>query len=158
MGFFRVSQRICCLRLVKRVFVDTSVLLRCYYAFALLILEYCSPVCMSAAACYLLLLERQLYSVAMLCPDQAFMSLCHQRHVAAVWMLYKVNSNSNHCLFSELPSAYVRVRPFIELRLQLIHYCLKYQGVEHSNLQGVSCRPRLVYGMTFPTLCLTPER
>ena len=29
----RVSQRICILRLVKRVFVDTSVLLRCYYAF-----------------------------------------------------------------------------------------------------------------------------
>ena len=27
-----------------------------------------------------------------------------------VRMLYKVNSNSNHCLFSELPSACVRVR------------------------------------------------
>ena len=25
-------------------------------------------------------------------------------------MLYKVNSNSNHCLFRELPSAYTRVR------------------------------------------------
>ena len=25
-------------------------------------------------------------------------------------MLYKVNSNSNHCLFSELPSASVRVQ------------------------------------------------
>ena len=37
----RVSQRIGILRLVKRVFVDTSVLLRCYYAFVLLILEYC---------------------------------------------------------------------------------------------------------------------
>ena len=40
----RVSQRIVILRLVKRVFVDTSVLLRCYYAFVLRILEYCSPV------------------------------------------------------------------------------------------------------------------
>ena len=43
-----VSQRICILRLVKRVFVDTSVLLRCYYAFVLPILEYCSPVWGSA--------------------------------------------------------------------------------------------------------------
>ena len=31
-------------------------------------------------------------------------------HVAALCMLYKVNSNSNHCLFSELPPASVRVR------------------------------------------------
>ena len=30
-----VSQRICILRLVKCIFVDTSVLLRCYFAFVL---------------------------------------------------------------------------------------------------------------------------
>ena len=41
---FRVSQRIGILRLVKLVFVDTSVLLCCYNAFVLPILEYCSPV------------------------------------------------------------------------------------------------------------------
>ena len=41
----RVSQRIGILRLVKRVIVDTSVLLvATYYAFVLPILEYCSPV------------------------------------------------------------------------------------------------------------------
>ena len=40
----RVSQRIGILRLVKLVFVNTSVLLRCYYAFVLPILEYSSPV------------------------------------------------------------------------------------------------------------------
>ena len=39
----RVSQRIGILRLVKRVFVDTSVLLRCYNAFVFQILEYCRP-------------------------------------------------------------------------------------------------------------------
>ena len=42
-------QRIGILRFVKRVFVDTSVLLRRYYAFVLPILEYCSPVLGSAA-------------------------------------------------------------------------------------------------------------
>ena len=56
------------------------------------------------------LLERQVYSVARLCPDQSFLSLCHRRRVAVLSMLYKVNSNSNHCLFSELPSASTRVR------------------------------------------------
>ena len=40
----RVSRRIGILRLVKRLFVDTSVLLRVYFAFVLPILEYCSPV------------------------------------------------------------------------------------------------------------------
>ena len=40
----RVSQRIGILRMVNGVYADTSVLLRCYYAFILPILEYCSPV------------------------------------------------------------------------------------------------------------------
>ena len=44
-----VSQRIGILKLVKRDFEDTSELLRCYYAFVLPILEYCSPVWGSAA-------------------------------------------------------------------------------------------------------------
>ena len=55
----RVSQRIYIFRLVERVFVDTSVLLRCYYAFVLLIFEHCSPVWGSAAECYLQYLERK---------------------------------------------------------------------------------------------------
>ena len=45
----RVSQRSGILRFVKRIFVDTSVLLRCYFAFVITILEYCSPVWGSAA-------------------------------------------------------------------------------------------------------------
>ena len=64
----------------------------------------------SAAECHLQLLECQVHSVASLCPNQTFLSLCHRRHVAALFMLYKVNSNSNHSLFSDLPSASVRVR------------------------------------------------
>ena len=44
-----------------------------------------------------------------------------------------------------------------KLRLHLIHWSLKYAGVEHPNVQGVSCWPRLECRMAFPTLCLTPE-
>ena len=105
----KLTLRIGILRLVKRIFVDTSVLLRCYFAFVLPILEYCSPVWGSAAECRLQLLERQVYTVARLCPDQSFLSLCHRRSVAGLSMFYKINSNSNHCLFSELPSASTRV-------------------------------------------------
>ena len=106
----RDSQRIGILRLVKRVFVDTSVLLRCYYAFVLPILVYCSPVWGTSAECHLQLLEPQVYSVARFCPDQTFLSLCQRRHVASLFMLYTVNSNFNHCLFSERQTASVRVR------------------------------------------------
>ena len=49
----RVSQIIGILRLVNRVFVDTPVLLRCYYTFVLPILEYCSSVWGTAAECHL---------------------------------------------------------------------------------------------------------
>ena len=45
--------------LINRIFVDTSVLLRCYFAFVLPILEYCSPVWGSAVECHLQLLELQ---------------------------------------------------------------------------------------------------
>ena len=83
---------------------------RCYFAFVLPILEYCSPVWGSAAECHLQLLERQVYSVARLCRDHSFLSLCHRRHVAGLCMLYTVNNSiSNHCLFSKLTFASTRV-------------------------------------------------
>ena len=95
---------------MKRVFVNTTVLLRCYYDFVLPIREYCPPMCGSTAEYHLQLLERQVYSVARLCPDQTSLLSCHRRHIAELCMLDKVNSNSNHCLFSELPYASLRDR------------------------------------------------
>ena len=154
----RVSQRICIFRLVKHVFVDTSVLLRCYYAFVLSILEYCCPVWGSAAKCYLQLLERQVYSVARLCHDQTFLSLCHRRHVAALCKSYKVNSNSNHCVFSELPSTSVRVW---QTRVAAAAHTLEFEVSRCRTSQFERCfLPALtrVCEMTSPALCLTPER
>ena len=72
---FHVSQRIGILRSVKSKFVRTSVLLRCYFAFVLPIIEYCSPVwgqLLNVAFCFF---ERRVYTVARLCPDQGFLSL-----------------------------------------------------------------------------------
>ena len=133
-------------------------LLRCYYAFVLPILEYCSPAFWSAAECHVRLLERRVYSVVRLCPDQTLLSFCHRRHVAVLCLLYiarlvpnriNVCSVSFHLLLSECHTS--------ELLLQLIHYSLKYQAVERRNLHGVSCRLKLLCGITVPTLCLTPE-
>ena len=52
----RVSQRIGILRLANHVFLNTSVLLCCCYAFVLPTLEYCSPVLGSDAEYHLQLL------------------------------------------------------------------------------------------------------
>ena len=73
-------------------------------------------------------------------------SVCCSRLIRTLIIVCSV---SFHLLMSEFD--------ILELRLQLIHQSLKYQGVERPNLQGVSCQPRLVCEMTFPTLCLTPE-
>ena len=47
--------------------------------------------------------------MARLCIDQRFLSLGHRRRVARLSMFYKVNANSDHCLFIELPTASTRV-------------------------------------------------
>ena len=97
-----------------------------------------------------------MYSVARLCPDQSFLSLCHQRRVAGISMLYRLIrtlslcSASFHLLLQEFDIS--------ELRPQLIHWSLKYQGVKHPNSLGLFCRLRFDWGMTFPTLCLILER
>ena len=96
-----------------------------------------------AAKCHFQLLERQVYSMARLCPDQSFLVLCHRRRVAGLSMLYRVNS-TRITLFSGLPSA-VTVRHTLD-------WSLKYQRVERPNSQGVSCRPRFECGMIFPTM------
>ena len=53
--------------------VDTSVLLHCYHAFVLPIVEYCPPVWGSTVECHLQLLKRQVCSVARLCSSQSFL-------------------------------------------------------------------------------------
>ena len=85
-------------------------LLRCYFAYILPILEYCSPVSGSGAECHLQLLVHQVYTVARLCPDQDSLSLYHRRNIVGLSLLFKINSCSDHYLFSELPTASTRVR------------------------------------------------
>ena len=76
-----------------------------------------------------------------------FLSFCHRRHVAGRIMLYKVNSNSNHCRVRELRSASTRVRH--TRAAAAAHPLVKYQGVERPNLLDLSCRIMFECGMAF---------
>ena len=99
----RVAQRTGILRLVKRVYVDTSVSLRCYYAFVARIIEYCSSVwglilnvifSFSSARCI-----RWPGCASIIPVVVPSMSCC-----------CTVDVVQGYSLFSELPSASVRVR------------------------------------------------
>ena len=50
-------RRVCILRKTMSVFRDVAVVTKCFWAFKLPVLEYCSPVWMSAATSHLLLLD-----------------------------------------------------------------------------------------------------
>ena len=141
---------------MKSVFVDTSVLLRCYDAFVLqslsiilrcvglllkVIFNFSSARCIRWPGFVLIRLSHR-------CVIELMLLHC----VCCTWLIRTrliVCSVRFHLLLSEFDIP--------ELRLQNINLSLKYQGVERPNLQGVSCRSRVVCGMTFPTLYLTPE-
>ena len=56
-----------------------------------------------------------------------------------MWLGYKVNSNSNHCLFSELPSASTRVRHFRAVA-----------AVHPLEFEGLRCRTSIFAGSFLP--------
>ena len=124
-----VSQRIGILRLVKRIFVDTSVLLHCYFAFVLSILEYCSR-------CGDELLNVTFSFLSASCIRwPGFVSIrvsCSVIDVAwpgLVCCARLIRSLITACLFSELLYLLLLEFDITELRPQLIHWSLKYQGV-----------------------------
>ena len=106
----RVSSKLGILRLARGVFGSPDIVRRCYYAFVLPVLEYCSVVWGSAAECHLTLLDRLVHSAERLCPGQSFDSLGLRRRVASLCMLYKVFNNPDHYLYSRLPPLAVRGR------------------------------------------------
>ena len=99
--------------------------LRCCFAFVLEILEYCSPVWGSAAECHIQLAERQVYSVARLCPYHSFLSLCHD----VVWLGLVCCTRLIRTLITGCASFHLPLLEFdiLELRPQLIRWSLKYQ-------------------------------
>ena len=92
-------------------FRDVAVVAKCFWAFTLPVLEYCSPVWISAATFHLSLLNRVFGQVSRLSGGSVSCDLWHRRKVASLCVFFKVNSLVDHpvrCLF---PAQYVLRRP-----------------------------------------------
>ena len=68
-----------------------------------LLLEYYSPVCMSAAASHLGLLDRVVSKAVRFSDGLVVCDLKHRRRVAALCMFYKIYCYPNHALEAALP-------------------------------------------------------
>ena len=103
------SQRLGLLRKGWRVFHDRSLLGRCFRAFVLPVLEYCSAVWCSAADTHLKLLDRAVSGARFLTGGVFDCDISHRRSVAVMCLLNKIRCNPVHPLNGALPGPYVPV-------------------------------------------------
>ena len=104
------SQRLGILRKSWRVFHDRSLLGRCFLAFVLPVLEYCSAVWCLAADTHLTLLDRVVRGARFLTGGVIECDIAHRLSVAILYILYKIRCNPVHPLNCALPGPYVPVR------------------------------------------------
>ena len=74
-------------------------------------LEYCSPVCMSAATSHLSLLDRVVSQVGRLSCESVSCDLWHRRRVASLSAFFKIDSLVDHPVRGLFPAQYVLRRP-----------------------------------------------
>ena len=99
------SRRVGILRKTMSVFRDVTVVAKCFGAFILSVLEYGSPVWMSAATSHLSLLDRVVGQVSRLSGGSVCCDLWHRRKVASLCAFFKIDS----LVF--FPAQYVLGRP-----------------------------------------------
>ena len=104
------AQRLGIMRNSWQVFHDRSLLLRSFWSFLLLVLEYCSAVWCSAADSHLKLLDRVVRSSGFVASGVLECNLAHCRFVAELCKLFKIKSNPMHPLSDALPLPYVPAR------------------------------------------------
>ena len=83
------SIRVVILRKTMSVFRDAAVVAKCFWAFILPVLEYCSPVWMSAATSHLSLVDRVVSQVSRLSGGSVSCDLWHRRKVASLSVFSK---------------------------------------------------------------------
>ena len=86
-------RRVGILRKTMSVFRDIA---KCFWAFILPELEYCFPVCMSAATSHLSLLDRVVGQVSRLSSGSVSCDLLHRRKVASLCVFFKIDSLVDH--------------------------------------------------------------
>ena len=93
------------------VFRDVTVVAKCFWAFILPVIEYCSPVWMSAATSHLLLLDRVVSQVGRLSSGSVSCYHWHRRKVASLSVFFKIDSLVDHPVRGLFPAQYVLRRP-----------------------------------------------
>ena len=84
---------------------------KCFWAFILPVLEYCSPVWMSAATSHLSLLDRVVSQVSRLSGGSVSCDLWHRCKVASLSAFFKIDSLVDHPVRGLFPAQYVLRRP-----------------------------------------------
>ena len=97
------SMRVGILRKTVSVFRDVTVVAKCFWAFILPVLEYCSPVWMSAATSHLSLLDRVVSQVSRLSGGSVSQ--------ASLSVFFKIDSLVDHPVRGLFPAQYVLRRP-----------------------------------------------
>ena len=105
------SFRVGILRKTMSVIRDVAVVAKCFWAFILPVLEYCSPVWMSAATSHLSLLDRVVGQVSQLSGGSVSCDLWHRRKVASLCVFFKIDSLVDHPVRGLFPAQYVLRRP-----------------------------------------------
>ena len=93
------------------VFRDLAVVAKCFLAFIHPVLEYSSPVWMSAATSHLSLLDRVVGQVSRLIGVSVSCDLWHRRKVASLCFFCKIDSLVDHPVRGLFPAQYVLRRP-----------------------------------------------
>jgi len=105
------SRRVGILRKTMGIYRDVAVVAKCFWAFLLPVLEYCSPVWMSAATSHLLLLDRIVSRVSFYSGGGVSCDLWHRRKVASLCVFFKIDSLVSHPVRVFFPAPYVVRRP-----------------------------------------------
>ena len=100
------SMRVGILRKTMSVFQDVAIVAKCFWAFILPVLEYCSPVWMSADTSHLSSLDRVVSQVGRLSGGSVSCDLWHRRKVASL-SVFKIDSLVDHPVRGLFPVQYV---------------------------------------------------
>ena len=101
------SRRVGILRKAMSVFQDVAVVAKCFWAFILPVLEYCSPVWMPSATSHLLLLDCVVGRVIQLSGGGVSCDLWHRHKVAYLCVFFKIDSLVDHPVRDLFPAQYV---------------------------------------------------
>ena len=104
------SSRLGIVRKVSGLYFDSEVVTRSFWSYILSLLEYCSPVWLSAAACHLSLLDRIVRRAVALSEGRVICDLVHRRQVASLCMFFKIFHNAEHPVRSHYPPLHVPTR------------------------------------------------